>query len=178
MLVLLAIARRTSISGTSSPSTAILAVWAIVAHGRATTITVAVSVTATHAGRSTVVVTALAVTTATATATIAIATVVVASAASAATILTIELVVALAVLLHLTLVDGWLVANIVRVACILAQSDLEHRDDTRELEVVETLLKGLILVNNGDVADLVQLVESLDAVLDQLSELHCALNSV
>jgi hypothetical protein len=44
--------------------------------------------------------------------------------------------------------------------------------------VVKTLLKGLILIHDGDVADLVQLVEPLDAVLNQLSKFNCALNSV
>ena len=44
--------------------------------------------------------------------------------------------------------------------------------------MVEALLKGLVLVDDRDVADLVELMETLDAVLDQLSELDGALDSV
>ena len=44
--------------------------------------------------------------------------------------------------------------------------------------MVKSFLKRLILVHNGDVTDLVQLVETLDAMLDELSELDCALNCI
>jgi len=44
--------------------------------------------------------------------------------------------------------------------------------------VVKALLKRLVLVDDGDVADLVELVEALDTVLDQLSELYGALDRV
>jgi hypothetical protein len=45
---------------------------------------------------------------------------------------------------------------------------LEHRDNSAELQVIKTLHEWLKFINNGDVADLVDLVESLDSVLDQL----------
>jgi len=47
---------------------------------------------------------------------------------------------------------------------------LEHGDNSAELEVIKTLNKRSKLVNNCDVADLVDLVKSLDSVLDELSQ--------
>lgn len=60
----------------------------------------------------------------------------------------------------------------------LGEGDLEHGDNSRELEFVKTLDEGFVLVNDGDVADLVDLVETLNAVLDELSQVDCALDSV
>ena len=60
----------------------------------------------------------------------------------------------------------------------LGEGDLEHGDDSAELELVKSFVKWLVLVNDADVADLVDLVESLDSVLDQLSEVHCRLDCV
>ena len=40
--------------------------------------------------------------------------------------------------------------------------------------MVKALLKRFILIYNGDVADLVELMEALDSVLDEFSELYCA----
>jgi len=50
---------------------------------------------------------------------------------------------------------------------------LKHGDNSAELEVVKTLNKWLELVNNCDVADLVDLVKSLDSVLDELGQVDC-----
>jgi len=73
--------------------------------------------------------------------------------------------------LHLALRDWWLVANVALVDVLaLGESDLEHGHYSGELEVVEALEEWLVLVNNGDVADLVDLMESLHSVLDQLSQ--------
>jgi len=47
---------------------------------------------------------------------------------------------------------------------------LEHCHDSAELQVIKTLNKRLELVNNCDVADLVDLVKSLDSMLDELSQ--------
>jgi len=47
---------------------------------------------------------------------------------------------------------------------------LEHCHDSAELKVIKTLNKRLELVNNCDVADLVDLVKSLDSMLDELSQ--------
>ena len=44
--------------------------------------------------------------------------------------------------------------------------------------MVKTFLEGLIFVKDCDVGDLVDLVESGDAVLDKLGKLNCRLNSV
>lgn len=44
--------------------------------------------------------------------------------------------------------------------------------------MVKALIKWLILINNSDVADLVDLVKTLDSVLNELSEVHSALNSI
>ena len=44
--------------------------------------------------------------------------------------------------------------------------------------MVKALLKWLVLIDNSDVADLVKLMKALDSVLDELSELNSALNSV
>jgi len=75
--------------------------------------------------------------------------------------------------LDLTLRDWWLVANVSLVNVgALGQSDLEHSDDSAELEMVKSFNEWLELVNDGDVADLVDLVESLDSVLDELGQVH------
>ena len=174
VLGLLTVMRRSALAWASSPSAAILAIRAVVTtHRRAA----AIAVSTAHAA-SAIVIATLAIATTTATSSIAVSTAVVASTASAAAILATEVIVALRVLLDLALVDGRLVADIVHIASLLAQSDFEHRDDARELKVVEALLKRLVLVNNRDVADLVELVKALDAVLDQLSELDGALDGV
>ena len=44
--------------------------------------------------------------------------------------------------------------------------------------MIKTLLKRLVLINNGDVRDLVQLVKTLNTMLDQLGQLHCTLYSI
>ena len=44
--------------------------------------------------------------------------------------------------------------------------------------MVEAFLKWLVLIDNSDVADLVKLMEALYSMLDELSELDSALNSV
>jgi uncharacterized protein Yka (UPF0111/DUF47 family) len=75
--------------------------------------------------------------------------------------------------LDLALRNRWLVANVGLVHVrALGERDLEHSDDSAELEVIKALNQWLKLVNDGDVADLVDLVESLDSVLDQLSQVH------
>jgi hypothetical protein len=84
----------------------------------------------------------------------------------------------LAVGLNFTLGDGRLVANILGVESLLAELDLKHSDDSGELEVVEAFLKGLVLVEDRDVRDLVDLVQAGNTVLDQLSQLHSGLHGV
>lgn len=76
--------------------------------------------------------------------------------------------------------SNWgLVANISLVDQVaLGKGDLQHSDHSRELKPVEALVERLILVNDGDVADLVDLVEPLNSVLDELGKVHCALDSV
>jgi len=73
--------------------------------------------------------------------------------------------------LDLTLGNWWLVSNVggVNVGA-LGQSDLKHGHNPAELQVVETLYKWLELVNDSNVADLVDLVETLDSVLDELGQ--------
>ena len=44
--------------------------------------------------------------------------------------------------------------------------------------MIETLFKRLILINDRDVADLVQLVKALDPVLDKLGELYSTFDSI
>ena len=105
-------------------------------------------------------------------------TVVVSSRASTTIIIIAHVLLALTVLLHLGLIDRWLVANIISVASLLAEGNFKHSDNTGELEVIKTLLKRLVLINNGDVRDLVQLVKTLNTMLDQLGQLHCTLNSI
>jgi len=60
----------------------------------------------------------------------------------------------------------------------LGQSDLEHGDDSGVLQVIETLVEWLKLINDGDVADLVDLVKTLYSVLHELSKVHGRLNCV
>jgi len=69
--------------------------------------------------------------------------------------------------------DGWLVANITLVNVLaLGQRDLQHRHNTGELEVIEAFEEWLVLVDDRDVANLVDLMESLDSVLDELGQVH------
>jgi hypothetical protein len=74
----------------------------------------------------------------------------------------------------------WLLVSDVRLVNIgaLGQDDLEHSDNSGELKSVKTFVEWLVLVNNGDVADLVDLVKTLNSVLDKLSKVHCRLDSV
>ena len=60
----------------------------------------------------------------------------------------------------------------------LGQGDLEHGDNSAELESVKSFVEGIVFVNDGDIADLVDLMETLDSVLDQLGEVNCRLNGV
>jgi len=71
-----------------------------------------------------------------------------------------------------------LIANVVGIKLVFAEHDLEHGHNTSELEMVESLFKWLILINNGDVADVVDLVKTLNSVLNQLCQLHCSLHSI
>jgi len=80
--------------------------------------------------------------------------------------------------LNFRFVDGGLVANVARASGIFAKGNFKHSHDASEAQVVQTFLQGLVLVHDGDVADLVQLVKTLDSVLDQLGELYCALDGV
>lgn len=86
---------------------------------------------------------------------------------------------ALVVLLDLALGDGWLVPDVALVDVVaLGESDLEHGDDPGELEVVEAFVEWLVLVDDGDVADLVDLVQPFDSVLDELCQVDSALHGV
>jgi hypothetical protein len=53
----------------------------------------------------------------------------------------------------------------------LGQSDLEHGNGSAEFKVIEASEEWLELVNNGDVGDLVDLVESCNSVLDEFSKI-------
>lgn len=69
--------------------------------------------------------------------------------------------------------DWWLVSNVGLVNILrLGKGDLEHSNHSGVLEVVETFVKWLELVNNGDVGDLVDLVKALYSVLHELSKVH------
>jgi len=69
--------------------------------------------------------------------------------------------------------DGWLVTNVTLVNVLaLGQRDLQHRHNTGELEVIEAFEEWLVLVDDRDVANLVDLMESLDSVLDELGQVH------
>ena len=86
---------------------------------------------------------------------------------------------ALVVLLDFALSDGWLVPDVALVDVVaLGESDLEHGHDSGELEVVEAFIEWLVLVDDGDVADLVDLVQSPHSVLDELGQVDSALHSV
>lgn len=102
----------------------------------------------------------------------------VASAALATVLSVLIALLTLAVLLDFTFVDGLLVADVLFVELLLAQHNFEHRDHASELEVVQTFLSWLVLVHDRDVSDLAQLVQALDPVLNQLSQLNRAFDSV
>jgi hypothetical protein len=80
--------------------------------------------------------------------------------------------------LNLTLVDRLLVPDIFSIEGLLAELDLEHGHNSGEGEVVEAFFEGLVLIKDGDVGDLVDLVEASNAVLNKLSELDSGLNGV
>ena len=71
-----------------------------------------------------------------------------------------------------------MVADVIGVQLLFAQDDLEHGDNPCEFQVVEALLKWLVLIDDGDVANLVALVETLDPVLDELCKLYRALDRI
>ena len=71
-----------------------------------------------------------------------------------------------------------MVANVLFVELFFAEDDFEHSDDSCELKVIESFFERLILVNNGDVADFIALMEALDPVLDQFSKFYRALDSI
>ena len=60
----------------------------------------------------------------------------------------------------------------------LGKGDLEHCHNSGVLEVIKSLVKRLELINDGDVGDLVDLVETLHSVLHELSEVNSRLNCV
>lgn len=75
--------------------------------------------------------------------------------------------------MNLALRDWWLVADVTLVDVLtLRERDLQHGHDSGELEVVEAFEQRLVLIHNGNVADLVDLMESLHSVLDQLGQVH------
>jgi len=66
-----------------------------------------------------------------------------------------------------------LVTNISLVNVVtLGQSNLEHGDNSAVLQSVKTFVKRLELINDGDVADLVDLMETFDSVLHEFSKIH------
>jgi hypothetical protein len=72
-----------------------------------------------------------------------------------------------------------LVANVGLVNVLrFSQGDLEHCDNSGVLEVVKSLEKRLEFINDGDVGDLVDLVETLYSVLHELSEVNSRLNCI
>lgn len=85
---------------------------------------------------------------------------------------------ALRILLNFALIDWSLVSNIVLVELGLAENDLEHGHDSREFEMVKSLLKWLVLINNCDVADFIVLVEALDTVLNEFGKFNRAFDGV
>jgi hypothetical protein len=59
-----------------------------------------------------------------------------------------------------------------------AQFDLEHGHNSAEFEVIKAFFKWFVLVNNCDVSDMVNLMETFNTMLDEFSEFHGAVNSV
>lgn len=82
--------------------------------------------------------------------------------------------------MNLRLRDRGLVADValVDVSLVSGKSDLQHGNDARELQLVETLVTRHELVDDGDVADLVDLVQALNTVLDELGKVDGGLDSV
>jgi hypothetical protein len=77
-------------------------------------------------------------------------------------------------------VGNWgLISNIGLVNVItFGEGDLEHGHDSAVLELIKSFDKGLELINNGDIADLVDLVETFNSVLHELSEVYSRLNCI
>jgi hypothetical protein len=75
--------------------------------------------------------------------------------------------------LDLRVWDWWLVSDVGLVNILrLGQGDLEHGHHSGVLQVVKTFVKWLELVNDGDVGDLVDLVKTLNSVLNKLGKVH------
>jgi hypothetical protein len=72
-----------------------------------------------------------------------------------------------------------LVANVGLVNIFrLGKGDLEHSHYSGVLEVIQTFKERLKLIDNGDVGDLVDLVETFNSVLYELSKVNSGLNCV
>jgi hypothetical protein len=75
--------------------------------------------------------------------------------------------------------DWFLVADVGQVSWgSLAQGDLQHRHDSLEAQLVQAFFEWLVLVNDLDEADFVHLMETLDSVSHELSELDSRFNGV
>ena len=83
----------------------------------------------------------------------------------------------LSVSLNLTGADRRLVAHILPVKLSLAELDLKDSHRLCELQVVEAFLERLILIEDGRVTYLVNLVQACNPMLHELSELHSGFNS-
>jgi hypothetical protein len=80
--------------------------------------------------------------------------------------------------LNLVLRDGFLVSDVGNISGLLGEGDGEHGDLPGELEVVQSLEKGLVFIDELVLLDLVHLVETLEPVLDELRELNYHFHSV
>ena len=80
--------------------------------------------------------------------------------------------------MNLALINWSLVADVIWVKFGLTEDNFEHGHDTGEFKVIKTFLKWLILIDNGDVTDLVVLVQALDSVLNQLGKFYRAFNCI
>merc|ERR1719204_59214 len=80
--------------------------------------------------------------------------------------------------LHLGWVERLLVTRVLGVKLFQGKLDLDGRNRARVADLVETLLEGLVLVDDVDAVHFVDLMKSRDPALHDLCQLHHLRDSV
>jgi hypothetical protein len=71
-----------------------------------------------------------------------------------------------------------LVADVLLIERLLTQDNLEHSHNAGESELVEAFFGRFVLVHNCNVANAVDLMESLNTMFDELSKFDSRVDSV
>jgi len=67
-----------------------------------------------------------------------------------------------------------LISNITLIDVVgFSESNLEHGNHSAELKMIETFNEWLVFINDGDVADFVDLMKTHNSVLDEFGKINC-----